>query len=213
MVAAHIAAENHELRLALTFDYSQRAAKPEIAAASIQAARLGVPHQVVNLRWLGDLSETALTNIMMPLPHLSSADLDVPSQTAASAAAVWVPNRNAVFLMVAASYAEALDCASIVAGFNAEEADTFPDNSQEFVASANGMLQYSAANSPTIICPTLQMNKVDMVNAAIAGDMPLDAIYSCYGSGPWHCWQCESCLRLRRALQSAGVWETLGPQL
>ena len=213
LIAAHLAACDHDLRLAITCDYGQRAAVAEIKAAAIQAARLNIPHHVVNLPWLGDISAAAITDPGAQMPHPQTAELDQHAVTAESARQVWVPNRNAVFVMVAGAYAEALECDAIVAGFNAEEAATFADNSPEFVAAASNLLQYSAANQPTIVCPTLEMTKTEMVQLASERGIALDTLYSCYEVGPRHCWRCESCRRLQRALTEAGQWETLGPCL
>ena len=213
LIAAHLATCDHDLRLAITCDYGQRAAVAETKAAAIQAARLNIPHHIVNLPWLGDLSAAAITAPEAEMPHPQVSQLDQPTVTADSARQVWVPNRNAVFLMVAAAYAEVLECDAIVAGFNAEEAAAFPDNSPEFVAAASDLLQYSTANQPTIVCPTLQMTKTQMVQLASERGIALDILYSCYEAGPRHCWRCESCRRLQRALTEAGQWETLRHRL
>ncbi len=213
LVAACLAADSADLRLAITCDYGQRAAYPEICAAAVQAGRLGIPHYVVNLPWLGRISPTPITHDGGRLPHPDIADLDRPTAAAETASQVWVPNRNAVLLMVAAAHAEALDCQVIVAGFNAEEAATFPDNSAAFVAAANALLAHSTANHPTIFSPTIAMTKTEIVEAAAARSIRLDTIYSCYEAGPRHCLQCESCLRLQRALREAGIWEDIAPFL
>ncbi len=42
---------HHEIVLALTFNYGQRAAKKEIEHSAKIAAHLGVPHKVVDLPW------------------------------------------------------------------------------------------------------------------------------------------------------------------
>ncbi len=213
LIAAHLAAHAYDLRLAITCDYGQRAAAAEIEAAATQAARLNIPQQVVNLAWLGQISPAALTTPDAQMPHPQAAELNDQAVTAETAQQVWVPNRNAVLVMVAAAYAEALQAEAIVAGFNAEEALTFPDNSAEFVAAAGKLLEYSAANHPTVVSPTLEMTKTEMVQLASERGIRLDALHSCYEAGPRHCWQCESCLRLRRALTEAGCWEALRPLL
>lgn len=213
LVAANLAAREHHLRLAITCDYGQRAATAELAAAARQAARLNIPHRQINLRWLGQLASSALTNPHIPLPAPKPDTLDDTDQAADTARQVWVPNRNAVLLMVAAAYAETLSCDVVVAGFNREEAVTFSDNSPEFVAAVNRLLQHSTQARPTVVCPTLHMTKTEMVQAARQSGIPLDCIHSCYEAGPRHCWQCESCLRLRRALTEADCWQSLQHRL
>lgn len=223
LVAAHLATSHADLRLAITCDYGQRAAVPEINAAARQAARLGIPHHVIALPWLGSLSSAAITDQAADIPHPDVSQLDEPSAAAATAARVWVPNRNAILVMIAAACAEALGCSSIIAGFNAEEAATFPDNSPEFIAAANALLAHSTANHPTtlcptmlcptMLCPTIAMTKTEIIQTATEHAICLDTIYSCYEAGPRHCLQCESCLRLQRALRQAGLWQEIAPSL
>ena len=59
---------------------------------------------------------------------------------------MWVPNRNGVFIAIAAAFAESLGADLVVTGFNAEEAATFPDNSAAFAAAATESLRFSTAN-------------------------------------------------------------------
>src|SRR6266850_3604650 len=123
--------------LALTVDYGQRAARREIASARRTARRYRVPHRVLRMPWL---SGGALVDRSKRLP---SPDLRRAAETKASAAAVWVPNRNGVLLAAAAAMAERLGATRVVVGFNREEAATFPDNSARFLDAANRALRFS----------------------------------------------------------------------
>jgi 7-cyano-7-deazaguanine synthase len=124
-----------------------------------------------------------------------------------TAEAVWVPNRNGVFVNIAAAFAESLGADTIVAGFNKEEAATFPDNSQEFVAVENAALQYSTRKHPLVVSYTIELGKAEIVDLGRSIGAPICDIWSCYHGGPEHCWQCESCARLERALRQAQAWE------
>jgi 7-cyano-7-deazaguanine synthase len=188
--------------LALTCDYGQRAARAEIAAASRVAAALGVPHRVVPLPWLKEVSGDALTSPGKPLPSPSEAELDGLAAQA-SAAAVWVPNRNGLLVNVAAVYAEALDCEGVIVGFNAEEGATFPDNTPGFVAAAEAFFSYSTRGGCRLLSPTLSLRKAEIVRAGRAAGAPLGDLWSCYEAGPLPCGACESCRRSRRAFAEA----------
>ena len=213
LVAAHLATRVYRLRLALTADYGQRAADAEMAAAAQQAAALGVEHQGVHLPWLGAISGSALTDAGADLPQLCASELDDPAAAGATAAAVWVPNRNGVLVMVAAAYAEALGCDAVVMGINAEEGATFADNTPQFADAAHRLLSYSSARPLSVVCPVAEMTKTQMVQAAREHGIPLTTLHSCYEAGPGHCWECESCLRLKRALENGGAWPSVSPHL
>ena len=94
--------------LALTFDYGQKAAQREMDAAGVMCERLRVRHEVVSLPWLGELGGSALTEDGVGLPKPDEAELDDEAAAARSAEAVWIPNRNGIFVNVGAAYAEAL---------------------------------------------------------------------------------------------------------
>ncbi len=213
LIAAHLVRARYRLRLALTADYGQRAASSEIAAAGHQATALGLEHQVVHLPWLGVLSSSALTSPSAAIPTPEPDLLDETQRAVQTAGAVWVPNRNAVLLMVAAAYAEALGCTAVIMGINAEEGATFSDNTPDFADAAERLLRYSTANRPRIVCPVVAMTKTEMVQIARSQAIPLDVLHSCYEAGPGHCWACESCLRLKRALEDGGAWHSVGPHL
>jgi len=82
---------------AVTFDYGQRARAREIAASRRMCERLGVTHQVIELPWLADITHTALVDSTRALPKPRPDELK-DDAAAQSAEAVWVPNRNGVFV-------------------------------------------------------------------------------------------------------------------
>ncbi|NLO74746.1 MAG: 7-cyano-7-deazaguanine synthase QueC [candidate division WS1 bacterium] len=205
-VAAALAREEHELVLSLTCDYGQRAAARELGAAAAQAEWLGCPHQTLQLPWLGVLGGSALTDPARELPELAAEDLDSEETSEASARAVWVPNRNGVLVNVAAAYAESQGAEAVLCGFNAEEAAAFPDNSPEFMQAAETFWRHSTLTGLRLLSPTARMDKAEIVRQAQTLGVPLELVWSCYRGASGHCWTCESCHRLRRALEQAGAW-------
>lgn len=202
VVATAMVRESLRVAVALTFDYGQRAAKREIATAQRFCEQWDIPHQVIALPWLAGLGNSALTQYTQAVPHLQTAQLDDLPATTQSAAQVWVPNRNGVFLNVAASLAEARGVEWLVAGFNREEAATFPDNSPQYVEAANRALHYSTNGKVAVISPTQAMVKKEIVAWARDHALPLDQIWPCYEGGEHWCRKCESCLRFLRATDS-----------
>lgn len=207
IVAAWAARKERLVAAALTCDYGQRAREREVAAARAVAARLGCSHIVVELPWLGRLGHSALTDPDAPVPSVDAAHLDDPERAARAAAAVWVPNRNGVLVNVAAAYAEALDCGTVICGFNAEEAATFPDNSPAFVQAADRFLELSTRRRPRLMSPTAGLTKAQIVTLGKRTGAPLEHVWSCYHGGARQCGACESCRRLKRALRAAGMWD------
>lgn len=200
VVATWAARRTHEIALALTCDYGQRAAQREAQAAREVAGLLGCPHVLVDLRWLGALGGSALTDPTRAIPHPDADGLDDPQLAPATARSVWVPNRNGVLLNVAAAHAEAWGCQAIVVGFNAEEAATFPDNSRAFMTAADEFFALSTLTHPQVISPTASLTKREIVALGRELGAPLQHIWSCYLGDAEPCGRCESCRRLERAL-------------
>jgi len=200
VVATAVAAREGSVELALTFDYGQRAAPAEAAAAAAVCRELSLAHRVIELPWLAEITTTALVSRDCALPEPVPDQLDDAETTRASAAAVWVPNRNGVFINIAAAFAEALSCEAIVCGFNAEEGQTFPDNTPAFAHAATEALAYSTLAKVRVWSPTQDLTKVEIVALGRRIGAPLTHVWSCYEPGPEPCGRCESCRRFQRAM-------------
>ncbi|MFB3882412.1 MAG: 7-cyano-7-deazaguanine synthase QueC [Armatimonadota bacterium] len=201
-----LAVDEGRVLSALTFDYGQRAAAREAAAAALMCRQLGVFHRLIELPWLAEICRTALVDRSAAIPEVRAEAVETGAG-APTAEAVWVPNRNGVFVNIAAAFAEALGADSIVAGFNSEEAATFPDNSAAFVAATNAALSHSTLSKPELRSYTQDMTKAEIVARGREAGAPIATIWSCYLGGVEHCWRCESCARLERALRQAKAWE------
>ena len=117
---------DYDIKLALTIDYGQKTAEAEITASKEICKFYNIEHKVITLDWLKSITKTALV----------SAE-DVPKEgfsTKKSAEAVWVPNRNALFLNIAACYCETYDLDYIIYGANKEESKAFSDNDKDFIS-------------------------------------------------------------------------------
>lgn len=206
-VATVMARPDYDIVLALTFDYGQRSAGKEAEASQNICGQLGIRPLVVELPWLGKITETALVNRAIDVPKVLPEALGHGDETRATE--VWVPNRNGVFVAIAAAFAESLACSTVIAGFNSEEAKTFPDNSVEFVASANAELKLSTKNGVTLISPTLKMTKDEIASHFVSQNLDPNMFWCCYEGQDKLCGRCESCARTIRAFKKVGAWEVI----
>lgn len=189
-VALAKAREAYEVALVLTINYGQRALKKELMATAALADHYHLPHRVVALPWMAEILPQALQ-----ANGSNNPDVDVMAVHT-----VWVPNRNGLFLNLAAALAEAHHCQVVVFGANAEEAVDFPDNTQAYREALNQALAYSTLNQVRVETPVGDLTKSDIVELGLALNVPLHLIWSCYESGDRHCGQCASCIRLKAAL-------------
>lgn len=195
------------VRLAITFDYGQRAAERESQSAAKITQQLAVEHLILKLPFFKDFGRSSLLDKRVPLPKALDVEIDNIEKSKRSAKAVWVPNRNGIFLNIAAGFAEALDCDTIIPGFNIEEAATFPDNTQEFMDSCTRSLALSTDNGVRVLCPTVALNKTEIVKLGQGLGVKWSQIWPCYQEFDKWCGQCESCQRARRAFVAAGLKE------
>lgn len=196
LVSLGLKKEELNISLALTFDYGQKSAEQEIETSSKICNYYKVEHKVIKLDWLKDITNTALvSNDNVP----TGQELNTPEESAKS---VWVPNRNGLFLNIAGCFADSYDYDYILIGANKEEGQTFPDNTQEFIDSVNSEFLYSTRKKPKVAAPLINYVKNDIVMLALKHGVPLELTMSCYQGGEQHCGICESCTRLRHALEA-----------
>lgn len=182
----------------LNFAYGQRAAHREREASRRFCERFGLRLHPIGLPWLEEVSSASGSALVATERDLPSGTQDDPGDEE-SAKAVWVPARNCVLLAVAAAYAELDGAQCVIAGFNREEAVTFPDNSPEFVAAASAMLAIGTRNGVVVEAPVGGLDKREIVARARQLGIGPEDLWSCYRGDAVPCGRCESCLRSARA--------------
>lgn len=200
VVSLALCIEKYNPELALTFNYGQKSFEAEYNASKNIAEYYSLNHKVIQLDWLKEISGSALTG-KSDIPVMTTDNLNNQKLTKESAKSVWVPNRNALFINIAASFAEAQNYSHIIIGANKEEGETFKDNSKEFIKAINESLKNSINTDVQVLSPLENMNKDEIVKKGIELNIPFNMIYSCYNNTKKHCGKCESCTRLKRALQ------------
>ncbi len=196
-----------EVLLGLTFNYGQRAAAQEIQSANKLCHHLGVPHKTVDVPWIKEFGKSSLTDHTKVIPTQNEVQIDNYNQSLKTAASVWVPNRNGILLNIAAGFAESLGADCVVPGFNLEEAQTFPDNSEDYLKALSISFSFSTANKVQAFSFTTKLNKIDIVKLGLELQLPFELIWPCYFAGEKWCGECESCLRFKRALMGNSILE------
>jgi len=189
-IALDIASKKYKVVLALNFDYGQKAFREENKSALKISKKYNIELKTIKLPYLKDLCNNALTD-------LNNNKLDIFSE-------VWIPNRNGLFLNIAACYCDKFNINNIIMGLNKQEAQDFSDNSIGFIKAANEFLRYSTQNHPEIVAPCCNMTKIDIINYLIDKNLSLDIIKSCYDNkqktAKKHCGKCMSCKMLYSAI-------------
>ena len=137
LVSLDIVIKKYNVVNSLTFDYGQKAFKEEKDAAKKIAKYYGIKNEVIKLSFLKDILDNALVDD-------KKQDLNDFSQ-------IWIPNRNGLFLNIAACYCDKYEIDCIVFGANKEEAEKFSDNSLDFIKTSDKFFKYSTAIAAFII--------------------------------------------------------------
>ncbi len=190
LVSLDMASKTIDIKLALLFDYGQKPFREEKEASVKIAKYYGIKHKIIKLPYLREISKSAL--------------VDKNKSKLNSLKSVWIPNRNGLFLNIAASICESINLNTVIFGANRQEAIDFPDNTAEFVNLANEFFKYSTIKNVKVIAPCLQFDKIQIINYAIDNSLPLELIKSCYNTKAntqkKHCGKCLSCKLLYEAI-------------
>ena len=202
-VATSIFSKDYEIH-AITFDYGQKAFKRELEASKEICNKMGWTHEVIELPWLAQISNSSL-NTSQDIPEPTSDELDDIEKSQESASSVWVPARNTVFTSIALSYCESIGAEAIIVGWNGEEGATFPDNSKEYLEKFNELIDVGSPDKIKIEAPLIDLNKEEIVTLGLEFGAPMELSYSCYKGEEKQCGVCESCMRRKRAFENVGI--------
>lgn len=202
-VATSVYAKDYEIH-AITFNYGQKGFNQELNASKKICEKMGFTHHVIDLDWLAKISTSTL-NTDEEIPEVNIDDLDDEEKSSESASSVWVPARNTVFTSIAASYAESIGAEIIIVGWDKEEANTFPDNSKEYMEKFNELFKVGCPIDIEIKAPAIDLDKYEIVKLGADVDAPMELSYSCYKGYEKHCGVCESCMIRKRGFKKAGI--------
>lgn len=175
---------------AVTFAYGQRH-DAEIEVAKEIAAELDVPHHILDLSLLGQLTSNALTR-----HDLDIDNADVPN--------TFVDGRNHLFLSFAAVIAKQLGMHHIVTGVCETDFSGYPDCRDQFVKSLNVTLNLAMDYPFVIDTPLMWLDKKqtwELADQLGAFDYVKERTLTCYngilGSG---CGECPACVLRQNGL-------------
>ncbi|MER9074183.1 7-cyano-7-deazaguanine synthase QueC [Mesorhizobium sp. M0904] len=195
---AHKVATEQKLIGLLSFDYGQRH-KKELGFASICAKRLGVPHQIVDIRDVGgNLGGSALTDsVDVPDGHYAEDSMRITV----------VPNRNAIMLAIAFGVAAARKADAVATAVHGGDHFIYPDCRPAFIDAFQAMQNHALAGYADIglYAPYVNMSKADIVSEGAKYATPFEATWSCYKGGARHCGRCGTCVERREAFDLAGI--------
>jgi 7-cyano-7-deazaguanine synthase len=159
---------------------------------------------IVQLDHFRAIGGSALTDGSIAVPeHQQISD----STSTGEIPVTYVPFRNAHFLSVAVSWAEAIGAHSIYIGAVAEDSSGYPDCRPEYYRVFQELIRMGTRPEThiEIATPVIALKKSEIIRKGIELGAPLHLTWSCYQREDGACGVCDSCLLRARAFAEAGA--------
>jgi 7-cyano-7-deazaguanine synthase len=159
---------------------------------------------MVRLEHFRAIGGSALTDPSIAVPE---NELGAPGPNGSAIPVTYVPFRNAHFLSVAVSWAEAIGAGSIFIGAVAEDSSGYPDCRPEYYKVFQDLIRVGTRPETEIeiVTPVIGLQKSEIIRRGIELGAPLHLTWSCYQNADEACGVCDSCLLRLRAFDEAGV--------
>jgi 7-cyano-7-deazaguanine synthase len=205
-VSTAIARERHGAGnvAALHAGYGQRTQARERRAFDEIANLYGIDERlIVQLDHFRAIGGSALTDRRIAVPE---GELSAPS-AGGNIPVTYVPFRNAHFLSVAVSWAEAIGAQAVYIGAVAEDSSGYPDCRPEYYRAFQELVRVGTRPETQIeiVTPVITLRKSEIIRRGVELGAPLHLTWSCYQSEDAACGACDSCLLRVRAFAEAGV--------
>lgn len=206
-VCAAIACKRHgALNVSLLHaSYGQRTESREARAFREIADFYGVTQRLmVRLEHFRAFGGSALTDNNIAVPE---NELGLPNPSGNEIPVTYVPFRNAHFLSVAVSWAEAIGAGTIYIGAVAEDSSGYPDCRPEYYRVFQELIRVGTRPETEIeiVTPVIALKKCEIVRRGMELGAPLHLTWSCYQNEEEACGVCDSCLLRLRAFSEAGI--------
>lgn len=182
----------------LTFSYGQKHSK-EVALARYQAEALSCAawRQIDLAPLTPAFASSALVSPALAIPDLAAVQGDPQPPT-------YVPNRNLIFLAIAAAYAEAMGVTDIFYGAQRHDLYGYWDTTPEFVAAVNTLLALNRKRAIHVQTPFVHLSKADILQVGFELGVDYAQTWSCYEGDALACGVCPTCAERLQAFAEIG---------
>ena len=179
--------------------YGQRTEERERQSFLAICRRLNILDQmIVRNEALRAIGNSALTDDNIAVPRADEIGHQIP--------VTYVPFRNAHFLAVAVSWAEALGAEKVYIGAVEPDSSGYPDCRPAYYQAFNQVIKAGTKEGRIeIVTPLIAMRKSEIVRLGLELGAPFDLTWSCYSREDQACGVCDSCALRLRAFEAAGV--------
>lgn len=182
---------------AVSFHYGSNHNDKELAFAKMHCERLGIPHLIIPLSFMGQYFESSLLQGAEAIPEGNYDDENMKSTV--------VPFRNGIMLAVAAGLAETHHLKYVMLANHGGDHAIYPDCRPEFVDSMSDAIAAGTYYNIRIFAPYTNITKADIARHGKELGIDYAETWSCYKGGEHHCGKCGTCTERIDALREAGI--------
>ncbi len=190
-------------------DYNQKCFEEELFCVKKCAENLKAKLKIIDAKWLGKISNSLINK--------KSSEEEIRNIKENEEIISWyVPCRNALFLLIGLSFAEAELISTgqkydVYIGIKNEGELKFKDTTPEFLEKMNNLVGFCTQESNLKFkAPFLEKEKEEIIEIAKELKVPLEETYSCYIGGgfekeiPIHCGICGGCNARKKGFKFSG---------
>jgi 7-cyano-7-deazaguanine synthase len=197
VTALYDARQRHQLAGAVSFHYGSKHNDREIFFAAHHAAKLGLPHSVISLAFVGELFKSDLLQSGGEIPKGHYEEQTMKKTV--------VPFRNGIMLSIAAGYAESVEAQGLVIAAHAGDHAIYPDCREDFMKSMGDAIRLGTYAEVELLRPFIALTKADIAARGAGLGVDYSQTWSCYVGGDVHCGECGTCVERREAFLLAGI--------
>ena len=176
-----LASEQQFQLFPLYINYGQLAYKREWSACQKVHTLLKLPKpNKVNVQGFGKSIQSGLTTSKMRIREDA-----------------FLPGRNSLFLLIAASYAYRVGANNVAIGLLTDKNRLFPDQSKAFIETAEKFINAELDFEIKILTPLMNFNKAEVIELCRAKN--ITNTYSCHSGNQKPCGKCISCIEINNA--------------
>jgi len=182
----------------LTINYGQRHSKECVAARNVCEAR---DHNLL-LRW--KYLDLSVLKVLIHSALHGFGDIPEGHYSAASQAATVSPNRNMIFLAIAAGYAQTVGAGYVAYAAHSNDRAIYPDCRPEFVKSCAETVRLGTGGLVGLLAPFVNVTKADIIRLGKRLNVPFRLTWTCYLGEERPCGRCGTCVERTESFKLAG---------
>jgi len=197
VTALYWARANHAVEAVLSFDYGAKHNHQEIPFAAEHAAKIGAPHRIIPLDFIGKLFTSDLLKSGGDVPEGHYADDNMKKTV--------VPFRNGIMLAASAGFAESANAGGLVIAAHTGDHTIYPDCREDFMQAIANAIRLGTYAGIEVLRPFIATDKAGIARRGAKLGVDFARTWSCYKGGAIHCGKCGTCVERREAFALAGL--------